>query len=168
MCIVALVILSSSGRVHLTNSQRPFQEQRVFIIIMSSNGYEDIPDVEAPSSTTTTKPPTTAADYENLPEDQGQLMANFDAAAATANLDFDMPALVDQDELVTQGSSMLQSMIQPTVASLCTMATGLLLNYQAHYSSAAALLVLLFPYLNAVIQFGVTMQPIQQRLQKSV
>ncbi|KAL7575829.1 hypothetical protein ACA910_003152 [Epithemia clementina (nom. ined.)] len=132
---------------------------------MSSKGYENVPDVELGNGAAPSPAPS-AASYPELPEDQGQLMANFDLAAASANLDFKMPQ-ADPAELASQGESMIMSMITPTVASLCTLAAGMLLGYEAQYSRLAAVGVLLFPYINAVIQFVVSINPLQNRLMSS-
>ena len=131
-------------------------------LAMSLNGYEQVPDVESGNGAAAPSP-TTAASYADLPEDQGQLMAHFDSAAASASLEFEMPQ-ADPSELVSQGQSMVRSMVTPTVSALCTFAGGMLLGYQAQYSSLASLAVLYFPYINAVIQFAVSINPLQNRL----
>ena len=114
---------------------------------MSKEGYEKVPDAETPAA-------PAAESYADLAADQASLMQNMDSALGMANMTFAMPD-VDPAELVSQGGegimTMIKSMLMPTITSVCTVAGGLLLNYQAQYASWAEMAVQLFPFVNALI-----------------
>ena len=136
----------------------------LYHIAMSKEGYEKVPDVETPAS-------PTAESYADLAGDQAKLMQNMDAALGMANLDFSMPA-VDPAELASKGGdsvvAMVKSMLLPTITAVCTVVGGMLLNYQAQYSSWAETVVQFFPYINALIVFYSSITPLSNRLKDAV
>jgi len=127
--------------------------------------YEKVPDVELGANGDA--PAAPAASYSELPDNQASLMSNFDAAASTANLGFEMPA-ADPSELAAQGQSMIMSMLTPTITAVTAMAAGMWLNYESQYSAVAGVLVLAFPYINATLQFASSIKPLQDRLYSAV
>eukprot|EP00523_Entomoneis_sp_CCMP467_P009887 CAMPEP_0168736768 /NCGR_PEP_ID=MMETSP0724-20121128/10033_1 /TAXON_ID=265536 /ORGANISM="Amphiprora sp., Strain CCMP467" /LENGTH=707 /DNA_ID=CAMNT_0008783981 /DNA_START=71 /DNA_END=2194 /DNA_ORIENTATION=+ len=129
---------------------------------MSTSNYEQVPDVEQGAAAA-----PAPASYSELPDNQAHLMKDFDAAAATANLEFEMPA-ADPNELASKGKDMIMSMLTPTITAVAAMASGLWLNYEAQYSALAGFLVLCFPYINSTLQFATSIKPLQDRLYSAV
>ena len=89
---------------------------------------------------------------------------------------FAFPAVSPDQVSVAQGQAMLQSFVQPTVTAIATSVTAVLLGVtqqatstsQSVSSAILAVLIPLFPYLNAVVVFGNTFRPLQRRLMEAV
>ena len=129
----------------------------------NNNGYESVPDVENGAAGA----PASAASYADLPDNQAELMANFDNAAGLSSMGFEMPQ-ADPNELMDQGKSMVMSLLQPTISAVGTFAVGYWMALQAQYSAAAALVVTAFPYINAIIQFASSIKPLQDKLMSAI
>ena len=133
--------------------------QVIDTIMPSKNDYEPIPDVSNDGGGKSL--------YEDLPTDQAALIQNMDAAISTANFNFEMPK-ADPKDLQSQGASYIQSIVQPTLTSLVTLAGGWIVSGQAQYSTFAAVVTTAFPYINSVIVFLSSAKPLSTRCSDAV
>jgi hypothetical protein len=147
-------------------------------ITTSTAAYEPIPDVE-PSVVTSSS--SSSLDYSGLDSQQMELMSTLDDTiqknSSTSMLlqQLQLPA-IDPHDMVTQGQSWVTSMIIPTMTAIGTTLTALVLSAvhtmtnQSNQleTSISSLLILLFPYFNAVVVFLSSFAPIQQRCRTSV
>ena len=138
--------------------------------------YEPIPDVAVPKTNGTTH---TKNDYDGLMLDTSQieLLSNLDDTIhQNASFQFALPTVPSEDMILTQGQSMLQSMIVPTITTIVATLTAFGLSALQQLTTASTnidhtittISILIFPYINAMIQFLTTFQPIQTRCMESV
>lgn len=130
----------------------------------TKQGYEPIPDIEKGASHAQT---TARESYSDLDDEQADLINSFDKAIEGASINLSLPT-ISEDDLVSQGRSLIQGLLAPTLASGCTFAAALYISGTAQVSHVSALLAQLFPYLNAVVVFFSTLNPIQDRFMKAV
>ena len=135
--------------------------------------YEPIPDVENGTAGSTAPSPT---DYSGFDPKQTELLSHIDETIqSNGSFQFALPT-VSSDDMITQGQSMIQSMITPTLTTIVATITafGLSAVQQVTEKSTSVdhtistILFLLFPYVNAIIIFLATFRPIQTRCMTSV
>jgi hypothetical protein len=133
--------------------------------------YEPIPDVE---NGTGTAPSTN--DYSGFDPKQIELLSNIDETIqSNGSFQFALPT-VNSDDMITQGQSMIQSMVLPTLTTIVATITAFGLSAVQQLTdkstsidhTISTISILLFPYVNATIAFLASFRPIQSRCMTSV
>lgn len=136
--------------------------------------YEPIPDVEHGNGNGTVD--TMTNDYSGFDPQQVELLSTLDETIkSNGSFQFSLPT-VNSDDMITQGQSMIQSMVMPTVTTVVAAITafGLSAIQQVTESSTgidhtiSTISILIFPYINAIIVFMASFRPIESRCMTSV
>ena len=136
--------------------------------------YEPIPDVEHGNGNMTAD--TMTNDYGGFDPQQVELLSTLDETIkSNGSFQFSLPT-VNSDDMITQGQSMIQSMVMPTVTTVVAAITafGLSAIQQVTESSTgidhtiSTISILIFPYINAIIVFMASFRPIESRCMTSV
>jgi hypothetical protein len=123
---------------------------------MAKQGYEAIPDVEEGA---VGMAQSAKAKYPELDDDQADLIFSFDEAIAGSSVDLPiMPT--SPDDLVSQGKGFIQSIVTPTLTSICTAAFAF---YVSTLEDVGPYIEAIFPYVNATIVFASSVAPMKAR-----
>jgi hypothetical protein len=133
----------------------------------NKDGYEAIPDAEAPEDDKEDENPKSVMDVK-----QTELLNNINHVINNSqSISFEIPE-VSPEEMSSRSAAYIQSLLEPTITAMITACTALLLGYLAQAQSFSdavqAAITMLFPYANAIIVSYSSLNPIQNRCMKSM
>ena len=138
--------------------------------------YEPIPDVEHGTGSTGAAAAPNTNDYNGFDTQQIELLSHIDETIkSNGSFQFALPT-VSSDDMKTQGQSMMQSMVVPTLTTVIATITAFGLSAIQKLTATSTgidhtistISVLLFPYVNAIIVFIASFRPIQTLCMTSV
>lgn len=124
---------------------------------MEKRGYEQVPDIESGDRK------VIISEYSDLEPNQQKLFLDLDDAIAFSDLQFATPEL-DLSDVVERGQSFFVSIVSPTAVALLQVALAFYIENEEKIHDISESMVVIFPYLGALLQFVVSIRPTQKRI----